>query len=107
MVRGRPSCSRLPPDSLSQVDPEFPFDGDNLGARSSSVDPLPRPDLVTGGVVVPDQAVHVAPTIELVQELPPSRIRGQGASFILRISGADTMAQGHARDQRRPNRACA
>ncbi|MDN5787397.1 CARDB domain-containing protein, partial [Pseudorhodobacter sp.] len=83
-------------DSGVAVD-EYPFDSDNLGFKAFTVNALPRPDLVTSGVVAPVQAVYGS-EIELRYTVTN---RGQGAT--LDDSWRDTIWI--ARDARRPNTA--
>ena len=83
-------------DSSAQLD-EYPLEDDNRGAAGFEVSALPRPDLVTGGVVAPAQAVYGS-EIELRYT-----VTNRGAGATLEDRWRDTIWI--ARDPRRPNTA--
>jgi hypothetical protein len=81
-------------DSRAQVD-EYPFDSDNILAERFTVNPLPRPDLVTSDVVAPLQAVYGS-EIEVRYT-----VTNKGIGETLDNTWRDTIWI--TRDQRRPN----
>ena len=81
-------------DSNAKVD-EYPAESDNQRAEKFNVTALPRPDLVTGSVVAPAQAVFGS-EIEVRY-----RVTNRGAGDTLDDTWRDTIWI--ARDPRRPN----